>query len=374
MTSFKKWTITVVSSILLLVGVIALTNIVVDANGIFHTDPSSQFQPPNMSYAKVNYLLRNSNKFDSFIFGSSRVGSLDVKKIAAESYYNLFCPGGLPEEHLQHIRFLLKNGIVIRNVMIGLDDFSYQVDHRIHLSDLDLQPHPGVSGKNLFTFYVEYILKLKRLVPQVKAFIGHYRQLRDHSWKAPYIFDLSETGTIICRDCDGGIERNVKEHVSSAKFKDPAEYRIVLEDRIVPTLRSLKEVVDLAKDHNFHVVVFLNPLHKLTYMNADLERFSRFKKSLAEIIPYYDFTGLNSITTDNYYYYETSHYRRLVGDMMLKVMLGTPEVAVPDDFGFLVTPDNIDAHLKSQCRELEKVRNGLNSANASYAASCQRTP
>ncbi len=374
MTSFKKWTRAVAVAIVFLVGAVAIVNILVDANGIFRKDVKYRFQPPNLSYVKVNYLLENKTRFDSFLFGSSRVGSIDVTKIPGGRYYNLFCPGGLPEEHLQHIRFLLKSSVPIRNIMIGLDDFSYQVDPRSHLPDLDLEPHPKVSGKNSFTFYAEHVFRLKRLVPQVKAYIKYNQRLQAHSVNLNDFFDLTGTGTMICSNCDSDIERNVKAHISSARFLEPAQYRIVLEDRTAVTLQSLKEIVNLAKQNNIHLIVFLNPLHKLTYLNTDLDLFARFKKGLAEFTRYYDFTGLNSITTNNYYYYETSHYRRPVGDMMLKVMLGTPEISVPDDFGFLVTRENIDAHVQKQCSELDRVVIGLNTTNTSYAASCRKRP
>ena len=50
--------------------------------------------------------------------------------------------------------------------MIGLDDFSFPFDPQDHLSELDLQPHPAVSGKERQTFYFEYLFKAKQVIPE----------------------------------------------------------------------------------------------------------------------------------------------------------------------------------------------------------------
>jgi hypothetical protein len=72
-----------------------------------------------------------------------------------------------------------------------------------------------------------------------------------------------------------------------------------------------------------------------------------FKKRLAQITDFYDFSGINSITKDPFNYYETSHYRVFIGEMMLARMFENDKnITVPEDFGDLVTKSNIDIHIK----------------------------
>jgi hypothetical protein len=372
MNTFKIWTITVFWSIVILVGTVVGINVVVDAYGILRSDFSYQFQVPNMNYIKIKYLTGNKNKFDSLLFGSSRVENIDVKKILGGRYYNMTYPLGVPQEHLENIRFLLKNGFAIKNLMIGLDDFSYHVDSRQRSSNLELQPHPAISGKKLQVFYSEYFFKLKRFIPQLQAYIQHNYTNRNSPEETKFIYDINETGRILCPSCDEHIERNVEEHTHGKWFSKPFHSD---GDNIVNTLTAMKEIVDLAEKNRISLVIFINPVHKTTYLDTDLKQFALFKKELAAITDYYDFSGLNSITTNNYYYYETSHYRPLVGDMMLKVMFERPDVKVPRDFGFHVTRTNIVSHLISQCREIKKSRNdaAMNKANIAFADSCGRT-
>lgn len=369
MKTFKIWTVSVFWSIVVLVGAVVFINVMVDAYGILRTDFSRLFQAPDLNYSKIKYLLENKKKYDSFIFGSSRVAVIDVKKIFNGRYYNMTYAEGVPEEHLENIRFLLKNGVSIKNLMIGLDDFSYLIDPQRHRSDLSLQPHPAVTGKKLHIFYAEYFFKLRGFVPQLRAYIQHNYTKRNSPEETLLIFDVRETGQIAFPAADRDFERNVETYVRDKRFSKPTHYE---GDNIANTLVAMKEIVSLAKKNDINLIVFINPVHTTTYLDTNLKQFAFFKKELAAITDYYDFSGLNSITTNNYYYYETSHYRPLVGDMMLRTMLGAPNVVVPRDFGFHSTRTNIDEHLKSQCREIQKIRKKLNNGNAVFADSCEK--
>lgn len=113
-------------------------------------------------------------------------------------------------------------------------------------------------------------------------------------------------------------------------------------------LRDLRDIRQLADRHGIDLIFFIHPIHVVTYLDNNLEEFDEFKRRLARITAYYDFSGVNEITTNNYYYYETSHYRPIVGDMILARLF--PESAgncrsAPMPFGVQVTSDNVESHL-----------------------------
>jgi hypothetical protein len=171
MTGARSWTLSVIFVVMLVVGSVVALNIVVDANGVLWNDPSHWFQTPNISFTKMNFLLRHPKEFGSFLFGSSRENGIHVRDVPSPSFYNLFLPAGLPQEFFAHLECLLKNGVVVRNVMIGLDEFSPLFDPAENASELDLQSHPAVSGQSWITFYAQHFLKLNRIIPQVKAYL-----------------------------------------------------------------------------------------------------------------------------------------------------------------------------------------------------------
>ncbi len=369
----RTWTLAVLSTVAILVAVVICINVTVDAYGIIRTDFSRQFQVPNMHFIKIKFLLENKDKFDSFVFGSSRPEKIDPRHIPGGRFYDVTYPIGVPQEHLANLKFLLKNGVTIRNVMLGLDEFSYRFDPAERVSDLALQPHYAVSGKDPRTFYAEYFLKLRKLFPQLKAYIKHNYTDRHSPEETRYQYDMFESGRLLCPDCDADIEKN-RESVIKAAYSDPAVK--IYGQNFEPSLQAVREFVAVCRQHSIRLTVFINPLHRFAYLDASLKDLARFKRELAEITPYWDFSGLNVITTNNYYYYETSHYRPLVGDMMLKVMFGSPAVPVPPGFGRAVTAANVDNHLRELCVQLRNRHTDLTlkADNAAYADFCLGTP
>ncbi len=351
--SFKKWVFSLLFSVLGVIGVIVAVNCTVDTYGILRSDFSRQFQEPNHRFVKIKYLLGHKDKYDAFLFGSSRVLHIDNKKIGNGRCYNMGYSEGVPAEHLDHIRFLLKNGVPIRNLIIALDDFSGRVDPDTHRADLLRQPHYLISGKSLISFYSEYFVKASRFVTYLSRYIRHnYAKRKDPSAKV-IVYDMYDSGREICPNCDKEIESDIEKHIHDPKFQKPYHYD---GDSTARTLESLRALVSLAREKNIALTVFVNPIHQTTYLDTDLPLFFSFKQKLAGITDYYDFSGLNTITTNNYYYYEASHFRERVGDMMLKRMFGYPEVTVPSDFGVLVTSRNAGEHIRKQRQEVAGVK------------------
>ena len=102
-------------------------------------------------------------------------------------------------------------------------------------------------------------------------------------------------------------------------------------------------------------MIFINPIHKTSYLANNITNFNKFKKELSQFTDYYDFSGLNKITTDNLMYYETSHYRVKVGDMIINEIFNSKHKNYGcNSFGAYVTAYNIDAHLSCLTNDLKK--------------------
>ncbi len=347
--SFKKWFFVSIICTLTVVSIIVLINCIVDTYGILRDDFSRQVREPNQRFVKMKYLLSHKNKYDSFLFGSSRALHIDNKKIQNGIYYNMGYSEGVPKDHLENIKLLMQHGVHIKNVVIALDDFSYRIDPDQHLFDLLQQPHYLISGKRKVHLYSEYFLKIHRFAPSLRDYLQFNYGSRNRSTSKKYTYDISDSGRVFCSTCDSEIENDVEKHNNDPKFTKPYHYD---GDNLSSALRDVGDIVGLAKKHKFNLLVFMNPIHHTTYRDTDLPLFSAFKKRLSAMTDYYDFSGLNTITTNNYYYYETSHYRAKVGDMILSKVFGYPRVAVPDDFGVLVNRQNVDEHLMRLQRQL----------------------
>jgi len=120
-------------------------------------------------------------------------------------------------------------------------------------------------------------------------------------------------------------------------------------------LNDFKTTVNLCKQHNIDLKIFLSPVHA-----AQLEAirvagiwsiFEQGKREISKVMPVWDFSDYNSITTepisnDMKNFFESVHYRKEVGDLILNRMFHYQEETVPDDFGILLTAGNSESHLE----------------------------
>lgn len=87
-----------------------------------------------------------------------------------------------------------------------------------------------------------------------------------------------------------------------------------------------------------------------------MDNYIRVLHELANVAPYMNFSGYNSITMDSRQYYERSHYRLRVGSMVVDRVLGLGKGLAPEDFGVWTTQDNIDGQMERIRREFETAR------------------
>ena len=142
----------------------------VDPYNVFHWQKiRDNGVEPNSNYIKMQYILHNPDKFDSFLFGSSRTGFVDVEKIPDGKWYNMSYSEGLPAEHLENLQELIANGIIPKNVMIGVDNISAFVDPSLHQNQFYRIPYPRTHK---LEFYGKY-LSIKGVLLSLDVILKH---------------------------------------------------------------------------------------------------------------------------------------------------------------------------------------------------------
>ncbi len=312
----------------------------IDILGILGSDFSERRLEPAQHFIKMRHVLSDPGRYNAFCFGSSRVGRIDTTKIADGcNWYNLYYSRGLPEEWLNNIRLLLRRGVTIRKLLIGLDDNSFRTDPAIHRGIHFRRPYREYD----VTFYLAALLR-RPCPPPDPALVQQHG----------CIYDIYNSGRVLSPWVDERIEADPASHVASPVFTQSSAYT---GNRMEQAMDDLRNIKALADKHGIELTFFINPIHAVTYLHNNLEEFDEFKRQLSRITDYHDFSGLNDITVTNYYYYETSHYRPLVGDMILARLF--PETArncapAPVPFGSLVTGENVESHLSRLKAEQEK--------------------
>ncbi len=99
--------------------------------------------------------------------------------------------------------------------------------------------------------------------------------------RRPIPYDHYGTGLELApREAERMIEADPITYAKEPRFKEP----YVLEgDRMGKTLDEIRETVDLLKAHGIRLIVFINPIHKTTYLATGLETFFLFEKELSRI-------------------------------------------------------------------------------------------
>ena len=143
-----------------------------------------------------------------------------------------------------------------------------------------------------------------------------------------------------------------------------------------------RQIVRFCYQHNIETRIFISPSHAWQWELIDVAglwpQFEYWKKTIVAIVeeeatqqsrpPFmlWDFSGYNSVTTEAVPaceshdimtgYRDSSHYQPAVGRLVLKRLLDQASREVPDDFGVLVSTQNINQHLSLIQRDRERWR------------------
>lgn len=305
-------------------------NYVFDTSGLFNRDFCVKRSiEPNQHFVKVRYILSEPQKYNAFCFGSSRVGNIDLEKIGNNlRYYNMTYLEGLPAEWLVDVQNFIKYDVDVKQILLGLDDFSMRVNPETHKKQW-----VRISYTKDIRTYFSYLFR-RPCRPDLQYGLQGS------------IFDIYGTGRPLHPEVDERIEADIQKHLADDKFAKPIHYE---GNRISETIEEICQLKKLCDENGIELVVFINPINAVTYRDNNLQEFNEFKRQLAQVTDYYDFSGLNDITTNNYYYYETSHYRPLVGDMIVNRLFNKGNT----DFGVYVTEDNVENHIQKLEEQLK---------------------
>lgn len=330
--------------------VIASYNYFFDEFQLFNSGRSFLFTKINYRFTLIGEIMKGD--YDSLIIGSSRVGSLQAttanRYVRGAKFYTMPFPEGVPYDYYHHIKYILDSGIQIKHVCIGFDDFSFTIHPQSHLKSLSTYPYPPAIGKSLYAFMLKALIRKPNLI----VARNYIKYRKNTSRKVAKI-----QKDIIVKEYLDYYKTHRKE-IFSKSYPQISPFF----DYSDESIDEIKKLLALCRENGIEFSVFINPVYKNNYLDSKLDLFFRFKKNLASITPYYDFSGLNSINRNDVNYTEPIHYKVYIGDMMLARIYGTPEEQknCPEDFGVYVTKETIVDHINAQKKEIELFCRGRN--------------
>lgn len=315
----SNWRNTTIMSVILVIIafiVVALTNILVDPYSIFHITDLRNGYTPNDRFNKVEHVIAHKTQYDSFIIGSSRMGVFSTAAVehyrSGHHYYNLSVFGGDADDALQMLKALDSQGVTIREVLMGIDVFPFI--HVKQIVDASYRHHPYVTGESNFSFYSHYVFAPSLYHSLLKLHHNH-KAIPD------ILVDYSAGGSFELVAFDQRIKSNHTKFIND-KFNKTLPPRRGDITWYEPAFTALQSLIMWMNAKGIKQHLFIHPHHEQEALR------SLSPKSYEEFIHrIFTITGdiPNMLTTwqsQHEYFYDSSHYRPILADIILKELFG----------------------------------------------------
>lgn len=338
-------------TILLGIGCISFGNFVIDPYDIFRHNNLFELQlrkPEKIEQDRLYKTIDVINiKPEILLIGSSRVKQgLRPNHPAFPkdmTTYNLGIDGSNTYEILQYLKHTYANQPNLKTVIMGLDHYMFNDFYKLQDS------------------FVEKRLGKTHIIP-TDLINTLFSQDAIIASKNTVLNNLTETENqkALTYGDDGFFPypyHNPKDGNTPWRFRNTIEQYFGFHPRYKLSearFNDFKKIVEFCRQHNIKLIVFISPAHATQWETLRVtdrwDSYEQWKRKMVEITPVWDFSGYNSITTEPIKdvmsnYVDNSHYSPKVGDFVLNRILSHDVDQVPQDFGVLMTPENIDKHL-----------------------------
>lgn len=332
--SSLRWLLLFAATVLLLAFAVAAFNFCVDPFGAFG-DPFLQWwsydATLNPRVAKISYLDQHHDQYDSYIVGASSTSSYPTEALNEyfhASFYNLTMYGGDMKDVELTCRYVLDH-YTVKNLAISLYIHNAEV-YDIEPDPLTYNLHCKVDGSSPLLFYGKYLFADPRLSLAKLQSSGSDPYLTQ-SYR---VFD-AETGAYDKSSRDVEPISGLDEYISRPAYQVFADYPQG-ESAGLPQLEacmdSVRAIRDMCQEAGVTFTVLCPPLYFQHLDRYSPQDQAAFRRALAEVTDYWDFT-LSSVSYDPRYFYDESHFRNCVGEMALAKMFGNQRIYCPPDLG-----------------------------------------
>ncbi|MGK5594572.1 MAG: hypothetical protein ACSNEK_04355 [Parachlamydiaceae bacterium] len=351
----KTFLFSLVPSLLL----IAALNVLVDPLDILHP-----FQLPRFNAVKimVHDHMRTYKAYKvlkkkpaAIFLGSSRVmaglNPADLEAITGEDCYNCGLAGVNFEDIYEYFLHALYAQPNLKTVVLGLDSFGFNT----HKGPREKLPKILQGKESVFLSYFPFIFSYKALECSFRTIFANFFEKPNSFFLPNGLVDPAlavddKTNPLLGKELD--YIKDIHQNGMYKTFK--------VDEKALDMFTSL---VSICRERNINLKVFINPPQALyweaLFQHGYWESLEELKRKLANIHPLWDFGGFNIVTTKDpvleefgSLYYECSHFRPLLGKVILDTLFGRNQSSV--QFGHLLLPNTIEDKLAMMRKERDK--------------------
>ena len=336
--SSKKWVLVFLATVFVLAALLAGLNAAVDPFGAFGDRLLSWFsydETNNPRVAKLSYLEQHHDEYDSYILGCSSTSSFPVdafNEAFDASFYNLIMYGADMRDCEKIAQYLVEH-YEVKNLILNVyldNGLTYDEESDRLTKNLHYKEDPDTSALSYYTRY---------LFADPRYALAKLKALRTDTI-LPQTFDVFDERTGCydkrVRDAEpiGSAERYLESYPVFADYPHQTLSLPYTEQ----CMQSVAAIRALCEEAGVSLTVVAGPVYAEYLKNFEPETVAQFYRSLAQITPFWDFSS-SSISCEMRYFYDGTHFRNNVGEMLCARMTGRTDLWIPDDFGTYVTAD-----------------------------------
>ncbi|WCK55552.1 hypothetical protein PP175_06300 [Aneurinibacillus sp. Ricciae_BoGa-3] len=341
MRKYRKFNVTIAATVLGLFILLAAVNYVVDPLDIFHSPFLKENPATQLRFTKIDYLEKKKGKYNSFMLGSSRIGTTDPqlieKYLPGSSFYNLTVHLANLHEDLAHLNYFVHNHYTLKNIYLQIDVPENMTSYEFETQDFGKRLHPHVQGESVLPFYLEYLATKPSTYFQNKI-KANTQPESTHK----VVQDVWGSGRILFVGQDKLIQANPQAYIQNEPSFHAKRQRTIKSIDTEQNMQALADIKKICDAHHIHLIMFITPHNHKLMDSLNREDYLAFLRQVSNIGDYWDFSGYNSVTLDDHNYYEASHYRAPVARLVAARIFQDPNVSVPPDFGVYITKHNVE--------------------------------
>ena len=336
--SSKKWVLVFLVTVFVLAALLAGLNLAVDPFGAFGDRLLSWFsydETNNPRVAKLTYLEQHHDEYDSYILGCSSTSSFPVdafNEAYDASFYNLIMYGADMRDCEKIARYLIGH-YEVKNLILNVyldNGLTYDEESDRLTKNLHYKEDPDTSALSYYTRY---------LFADPRYALAKLNALRTDTI-LPQTFDVFDERTGCydkrVRDAEpiGSAERYLESYPVFADYPCQTLSLPYTE----PCMQSVAAIKTMCEEAGVNLTVVAGPVYAEYLKNYQTEDIAAFYRALAQITPFWDFSS-SSVSCEMRYFYDGTHFRNNVGEMICARMTGRSDLWIPEDFGTFVTAD-----------------------------------
>lgn len=355
---YKTWSRIVSFSGFFIISTLAMINFLIDPFNIFHTKLLPEQFQMNERFMKIEFLQEHHSRYDAYMFGSSRIGTTSpsaIEKYIPEShFYNLSVAAANMEDYLSHLKFFIENGYSLHTLYLQIDLVDTLIDYGHPTERYLTKKHPALTGDSLTGYYLSYLTLYTPFNLKGKL-RKNFANDDPKMYLEKRYYDLEKTGTWTRPNKESALQKDPETYIKNVKsFQSPETkntYR-AHKHKYSQILAAFGTINQLCHANNIDLIVFTTPHNHNMMRGVNSHDALFFVKDLSKVHDIWYFSGYNSVTKNDRHYYESSHYRPHIGDIIAARIFKDQTIEIPEDFGLLLTSDNIDAFVVAETARL----------------------